>query len=325
MPRPVQGVILLCIFLFSISVTKAQKRSKNPDYRQEMRELVIDISKNARSKQPGFIIIPQNGIELTLKNGKAKSSRATLYLDAISAVAQEDLFYGYSGDDLPTPQEDNSYLVNYLNLVRDINKPVFSIDYAISDQNVKNSLFLNSSHGFTPFIAKRDLKEIPESKIFRENTRDVENINEVRNFLYLLNFSNFRSKKELIDKLSETNYDLLVIDAFFDRFNAFTADEIDLLRKKANGGNRLVIAYMSIGEAEEYRFYWRKNWETDKPAWLTKENPNWTGNYKVRYWHPDWKNIIYRLENSYLQRIQSAGFDGVYLDIIDAFEYFEAK
>ena len=33
--------------------------------------------------------------------------------------------------------------------------------------------------------------------------------------------------------------------------------------------------------------------------------------------------IIYGNNNSYLEKILDAGFDGVYLDIIDAFEYFE--
>ncbi|MCH4822904.1 endo alpha-1,4 polygalactosaminidase [Gramella lutea] len=323
MPKPFQGLLLICILLFSISGTRAQKRSGNEDYRQKMRDLVKDIAKKSRSKNSDFIIIPQNGIELIQKSGKNKTGTATPYLNAISAVAQEDLFYGYLEDDLPTPHQENSYLINYLNLIKQIKKPVFSIDYAFSDQNVTHSYFLNSNKDFIPFVAKRELNEIPQSKIFRENTRDIQKLEEVRNFLYLLNFSNFRSKEELIDKLAETNYDLLIIDAFFGRFDAFSAEEIASLKKKGNGGSRLVIAYMSIGEAEEYRFYWQKNWETYAPAWLTKENPNWAGNYKVKYWHTDWKNIIYRSENSYLRKIQNAGFDGVYLDIIDAFEYFE--
>lgn len=33
--------------------------------------------------------------------------------------------------------------------------------------------------------------------------------------------------------------------------------------------------------------------------------------------------IIYGNNNSYVKKILDAGFDGVYLDIIDAFEYFE--
>ena len=85
----------------------------------------------------------------------------------------------------------------------------------------------------------------------------------------------------------------------------------------------MVVAYMSIGEAEDYRYYWQSTWKNDKPIWLAKENPNWPGNYKVRYWEEEWQSIIYGNNDSYLKKIIDAGFDGVYLDIIDAFEYFE--
>lgn len=91
---------------------------------------------------------------------------------------------------------------------------------------------------------------------------------------------------------------------------SFTADEINRLKIKQNGGKRLVICYMSIGEAEDYRFYWQSNWNSNKPEWLD-ENPSWKGNYKVKYWNSDWKNIIYGKQNSYLDLILSAEFDGV--------------
>jgi cysteinyl-tRNA synthetase len=80
---------------------------------------------------------------------------------------------------------------------------------------------------------------------------------------------------------------------------------------------------MSIGEAEDYRFYWDESWNTDEPEWLEAENPDWEGNYKVRYWNSYWKSIIYGSQDAYLDKILAKGFDGVYLDIIDAFEYFE--
>ena len=80
---------------------------------------------------------------------------------------------------------------------------------------------------------------------------------------------------------------------------------------------------MSIGEAEDYRYYWREDWVAEPPSWLADENPDWPGNYKVRYWDTDWQSIIYGTGDSYLGQILAAGFDGVYLDIIDAFEYFE--
>lgn len=123
--------------------------------------------------------------------------------------------------------------------------------------------------------------------------------------------------------MSSTNYDLLIIDLFFNEQLAFTATEINQLKTKANGGKRLVISYMSIGEAENYRYYWQPDWSSNKPSWLDKENPDWAGNYKVNYWNQDWQSIIYGNDNSYLKRILNADFDGVYLDIIDAFEFYE--
>ena len=67
----------------------------------------------------------------------------------------------------------------------------------------------------------------------------------------------------------------------------------------------------------------KTEWKSSPPSWLAGENPDWPGNYKVRYWNTDWQKIIFGEGDSYLGLILDAGFDGVYLDIIDAFEYFE--
>lgn len=75
-------------------------------------------------------------------------------------------------------------------------------------------------------------------------------------------------------------------------------------------------------EAEDYRYYWQSSWESNPPSWLKGENAEWPGNYKVRFRESEWQAIIYGNDNSYLKKIFDAGFDGVYLDIIDAFEYF---
>ena len=88
------------------------------------------------------------------------------------------------------------------------------------------------------------------------------------------------------------------------------------------------LAYFSIGEAENYRFYWDPGWVGHEnmnqftalaPAWLGHTNPDWIGNYKVRYWEPAWRDNVLR---PYLDRILAQHFRGVYLDIIDAFEYW---
>jgi cysteinyl-tRNA synthetase len=114
------------------------------------------------------------------------------------------------------------------------------------------------------------------------------------------------------------------MDAFF-WGKVFTKDDLNRIRTKEDGGKRLLISYMSIGEAEDYRFYWQEEWDRTELSWIDSENPNWPGNFKVKYWNPDWKKIIYGENDSYTQLIIDAGFDGVYLDIIDGFWYFENK
>jgi len=61
------------------------------------------------------------------------------------------------------------------------------------------------------------------------------------------------------------------------------------------------------------------------PSFLHSENPNWEGNFYVHYWDEEWQKIICGNDDSYLKKILDAGFDGVYLDLIDAFEYFEER
>jgi len=135
---------------------------------------------------------------------------------------------------------------------------------------------------------------------------------EVNDFLYQLQNLDLTA-------IGQTAYDLVVMDYSSDGTEAgeFTPAEIAAL-KHSPGSEKIILAYMSIGEAEDYRFYWQEGWTPGNPPWLDAENPNWPGNYKVRYWHPAWQAITF----AYTDRLLAAGFDGAYLDIIDAYEYY---
>ena len=43
--------------------------------------------------------------------------------------------------------------------------------------------------------------------------------------------------------------------------NALTAADLARLRVKPDGSRRVVLSYLSIGEAENYRYYWNKSWD----------------------------------------------------------------
>ena len=116
--------------------------------------------------------------------------------------------------------------------------------------------------------------------------------------------------------------DLVVVDYSRDGTaeTVFSGADVRAMQHKPSGARRTVLAYLSIGEAEDYRFYWDQRWAVEPPDWLGDENPDWEGNYAVRYWNPEWQGIVYGSGEAYLDRIILAGFDGVYLDRIDAFD-----
>jgi cysteinyl-tRNA synthetase, unknown class len=292
-----------------------------------MRKFVIGISDYAKATNPNFAIIPQNGIELITEDGTKNASLATDYLNAIDGNGQEDLFYGYDNDDMATPTETHDYITEFLQLSKNSGKKILAIDYCSTTSKMDNSYLQNNTLGFISFAAdQRNLNTIPQhpSPIFHENANVITQLNQAENFLYLINAENYTTKSQFINAVIATNYDCLLMDLYFNDGTEFTPAEILQLKNKANGGKRIVLCYMSIGEAENYRYYWNSSWNgASKPTFLDTENPDWAGNFKVKYWNKDWQNIIYGTDASYTKKIINAGFDGVYLDIIDAFEYYE--
>lgn len=322
-----KSLILVAICLIFSSCKNDEDDSDNEtESKQRMREFVIGISQYSKAINPNFIIIPQNGIELVTDNGDESGNPHTAYLNAIDANGQEDLFFGYDADDQATSGTDNQYLKELLNVSKNAGKTILVTDYCSTPSKVTSSYSQNLSSGYISFAAnKRELDVIPSfpNPVHQQNANDITKMNQVKNFLYLINPANFNSKTDFINSIKETNYDLIIMDLFFKDNNSFTSSEIQQLKTKANGGKRLVISYMSIGEAEDYRYYWQSNWNTNHPAWLDTENPDWAGNYKVKYWNKEWQNIIFGNSDSYVKKITNAKFDGVYLDLIDAFEYYE--
>ena len=293
------------------------------DFKQDMRDYVIGISQTAKAVNPDFAVIPQNGIELVTSNGEEDGTPSAAYLAAIDGNGQEDLFYGYDNDDVATPNDVNSYLKKFLNISKSAGKTILVTDYTSTASKITDSYYKNATAGYVSYAAiQRNLDVIPPTAPYNVNAANVTSLSQAKNFLYLINPEGFTSKAAFITAVTATNYDAIIMDLFLNN-EQFTVAEVAQLRNKANGGKRLVICYMSIGEAEDYRYYWQNSWANTKPDWIAAENPDWPGNYKVKYWNEEWQGIIYINEDSYLSKITAAGFNGVYLDIIDAFEYFE--
>ncbi len=140
---------------------------------------------------------------------------------------------------------------------------------------------------------------------------------EVRHWLYLIDVD---LDTETVAQIASSAYDMVVLDYIpSERENAdYPMAEVVAELHEAHQP-KLVLAYVDIGEAEDYRVYWQPGWKVGDPAWIAGDDPDgWEGNYPVAYWNEAWRSI-WLGENGLLDQIVGAGFDGVYLDWVEAY------
>lgn len=302
------GLALLLLFGFEMD----DKDKNTQKAGKKMQEMVVGISKYARKFNPDFIVIPQNGSELAFQNVDPDKPLCNEYMNAIDGIAIEELFLDEKG------KADKYRINNLKKLPKD--KKVIVSEFVKDKNEEENIIKLNQDSGFVPFIRTADnyhYHTIPE-KILKENADDINKLKDVQNFLYLINADDFDTKKELIDKVADTNFDLILIDLYYLSF-PYTKADLEKLKVKKNGGKRLVICYLNVGAAENWRSYWQPNWKKGNPKWLKKNYKGYENEIYVEFWEPTWQKIMYGNDDSYMKKIINAGFDGVFLDNVEAY------
>lgn len=294
------------LFLVSCKERKTRKAG------ERMQDFIVEISDYARSYDTDFILIPQNGCELLFNEVDAENELNTRFINAIDGFGNEELFYNetYSPDDYR------------LEMLRKVNSSlkVMTADYLTDDANIPAAFQYADAEQFIAFPRASnnyDYKYIP-SAVHNENVNDITKLAEAQNYLYLISSDNYSDKASFLLAIQQTNFDVVIIDAFFGDDLLSSAD-VASLKVKQNGGQRLVISYMSIGSAENYRYYWKKGWGPHHPLWLKKKYDGYKDEIWVKFWKKDWKEIIYGNNDSYTKKLLDCGFDGAYLDNVEAF------
>lgn len=106
--------------------------------------------------------------------------------------------------------------------------------------------------------------------------------------------------------LSLPNYTLLILEA----------NALGPLTQKEKAG-RVCIAYMSIGEIVQSRWFWP---DVQDKTWLLEENPDWTGARRIDPRSSEWADL---LVHKVAPALLAAGYDGFLLDNVDVGEYLE--
>jgi cysteinyl-tRNA synthetase len=145
----------------------------------------------------------------------------------------------------------------------------------------------------------------------------MDSLEEVETWFYFLDVN---IDEYVIDSIAESEYDMIVVDFISSESNNtdFELEEMITYWHTAEHP-KLVIAYIDIGQAEDFRTYWEPDWQIGDPEWIVSGDPDgWEGNYPVAFWWDEYRDIWIG-EGGYLQNIIEVGFDGVYLDWVEAY------
>ena len=144
-------------------------------------------------------------------------------------------------------------------------------------------------------------------------------------------YNQHEGRKAYIEELAASEWDAFYIDAHHS--GPLNKDEVDALKWKPQGGRRQVIAYLSIGTTELYRWYAdpamvnpnprsflhgvvengifiparERFWDVGIPNWMLWSA--YSGQYADEatpiWWHPEWRDIIVRGGSPY----KNPGYD----------------
>lgn len=155
------------------------------------------------------------------------------------------------------------------------------------------------------------------------------------------------SQDGAVDALAASRYDMLIVEPTRTDWSSgdMGFDTSSMVRRlkagKASDGvrDKLILAYVNVGEAENWRWYWKwsAEWKSgrsrpaDWPDFILALDPDgWEGDYPVAYWDDRWKDILIYGANqtsaphgdysSILDEVVRDGFDGVFLDWVEGYE-----
>ncbi|MBR7158325.1 MAG: hypothetical protein IKD08_01410 [Alphaproteobacteria bacterium] len=315
-----------------------------PNYREEMRNMLITLSEHAKKQSPKFIMAVKGGENLLYRGDwedvHAELSRAQKY----NAKTPEEIFiinlFAEQSDSQKVGSAARRFARNLDGIIlenRYCNDRPFATDAikAIKDFNLtvmgeeicppgKLSVIENlaASHAvplYTAPVPEIAFKTIPSDPPFMENAANINELKDARNILIVTDTSGFSSKKSFINQLKQTNHDILVIEPFFQNKTLLTADEIHSLKFKKNGAKRLVLSSFKVATVKDTDFLWRQNWKLQNPFWLRKISDDDESAIVVEYWNPEWQRII----GQYFNSIVFSGFDGAIAEDLNRHLEFE--
>ena len=304
-----------------------------PNHRQLLRDIILEMSDYAKERNPDFQIVTYEGMGLT-RWGEWEATLDGLKMEAGAPQISPGSFAGdlrrhyvlsIDGILLDGHQcEGKRFSANDLNSLREVGLHFMSTEACSSEAEAMQAIQSLWQEGI-PAHAHTDRsgqhRSIPVRRPFEESEQNAGPIHDIHNLMIFTESAAFADKHGWMGAVEDSNYDLVVVDAFGRGGEALTGDEVHALKHKRLGATRLVFAYMDLTRAHDDRYYWNREWRVGSPGWILEAESGQPGMYRVAFWHPRWKAII----GSYLAGIMDLGFDGVVFGGADAHYWFEER
>lgn len=129
-------------------------------------------------------------------------------------------------------------------------------------------------------------------------------LNDVQRWFILLSYD---STENYVSDSQIVPYDMAILDPDNHPLLFGVSDEV------------ILIAYVSFGEAENYRSYWNK---IENASWVLGENVYWQGNYYVDVRELAWRKVIIE---EVIPNIIEQGFKGIMMDTLDTAAFLEGQ
>lgn len=302
------------------------------DFRQEMRSLIEKIATYARTQNPAFLIVASDPSELIIKRDVQDEkiiSPARTFMRSVDGVLFQGVYYGHGAVGKAPPPEVHTEDMERIALAKRNGLTVLALDFATKPTAIDEVYRNARKDGLIAAAAPRPLPELTElpsypSRPNGENPKNILSMDDVRNFAFISDPAAFGRQDQFAFKLHDTNFDLLIVDPFSGR-EALSKRAVETLKYKKLGARRLVFARMDIGTAASYRYYWQPDWKEGSPPFISTPYPMDPDRYFVEYWTPEWQQVLFGDNQSYLYGLIAQGYDGVLLEGMRNYLAFEAN
>ncbi|MCF8479081.1 MAG: alpha-1,4-polygalactosaminidase [Rhodospirillum sp.] len=300
-----------------------------PNHRAIMRDIIAKMSDFARQKNPAFRVIVRGGAFLATQ-GQRERDIALLKIPPGEPLSQEVLLPlgslhrrfakavdGFAMDQyFCEPRTSKETKDGIAALIQD-GFHFLSLERCAKPEDARKVVVEGRAQSILVATATEGdmaFDRIPKGLPSGENSNNIKELGDSQNVLALLDTRDFQSPGEMIAALRQTNHDMLIVDPLFNGNQPLTKQQIHSLKFKALGATRLVLARLTIGLADDTRFYWKPEWTVGNPPWIVGFVPGVSGLYWVDYTHPQWLDIVGKT----FAAIVEQGYDGVLLDGVTA-------